>query len=160
MARTQDGKAYRLPSEAEWEYATRAGTTTSYSFGSDATELCHYGRFADLASIFAWGGGCRSATTTHGPIQVGALKPNPWGLFDMHGNVWEWVSDCWTADIQEIPTDGSAFTRPGYCKVGVIRGGGWTTGYGWLRSAKRMPWIAASHYYAVGLRVALSLERP
>jgi formylglycine-generating enzyme required for sulfatase activity/DNA-binding SARP family transcriptional activator len=154
------GKAYRLPSEAEWEYATRAGTTTSYSFGSDATELCHYGRFADLASTFAWRGGCRSATTTHGPIQVGALKPNPWGLFDMHGNVWEWVSDCWTADIQEIPTDGSAFTRPGYCEVGVIRGGGWTTGYGGLRSAKRMPWVAASHYYAVGLRVALSLERP
>jgi len=154
------GKAYRLPSEAEWEYAARAGTTTIYSFGTDVTQLCHYGRFADLTSTFPWRGACRSAATADGPLEVGALKPNAWGLFDMHGNVWEWVADCWTADTSEIPTDGSAFTRPDYCKVGVIRGGGWTTGYLRLRSGHRLPWMAASHYYAVGFRVALSLERP
>jgi formylglycine-generating enzyme required for sulfatase activity len=152
------GKAYRLPSEAEWEYAARAGTSTSYSFGSDETQLCDYGRFADLASH--WHDGCRSATTTHGPIQVGTLKPNGWGLFDMHGNVWEWAVDCWAPDAREIPTDGSPFTRPGYCEVGVIRGGGWPTGYARLRSAQRMPWPVTSHYYALGLRAALSLERP
>ncbi len=154
------GKAYRLPSEAEWEYAARAGTTTSYSFGTDVTQLCQYGRFADLASTFPWRGACRSAATADGSLQVGALKPNAWGLFDMHGNAWEWVADCWTADTSEIPTDGSAFTRPDYCKVGVIRGGGWITGYLGLRSGRRLPWMAASHYYALGFRVALSLERP
>jgi formylglycine-generating enzyme required for sulfatase activity len=153
-------KPYRLPSEAEWEYAARAGTTTRYSFGNDETELCHYARFADLASSFAWAGGCRSATNTRGPLQVGALKPNAWGLFDMHGNGWEWVADCWTADARELPTDGSAFTRPGYCKEGVIRGGGWVTGYAWLRSATRLPSVSAGHYYATGLRAALSLEGP
>ena len=154
------GKAYRLPSEAEWEYAARAGTTTSYSFGSDETQLCHYGRFANLASRFRWHDGCRSATTTHGPIPVGTLKPNPWGLFDVHGNVWEWVADCWTPEAREIPTDGSAFTDPGYCEVGVIRGGGWPSGFAGLRSAQRMPLTVTSHYYALGLRVALSLDRP
>jgi formylglycine-generating enzyme required for sulfatase activity/DNA-binding SARP family transcriptional activator len=158
--RRRTGKAYRLPSEAEWEYAARAGTTTSYSFGNDETQICHYGRFADFASTFAWRGGCRSATTTYGPIQVGLLKPNAWGLFDMHGNVWEWVADCWTPDAREIPTDGSAFTRPGYGEVGVIRGGGWPTGSTGLRSARRMPWTVASHYDALGFRVALSLEGP
>jgi formylglycine-generating enzyme required for sulfatase activity len=154
------GKPYRLPSEAEWEFAARAGTTTSYSFGSDASKLCDYARFADLASIFAWGGACHSTATTHGPLPVGTLKPNPWGLFDMHGNVWEWVADCWTADVREMPADGSAFARAGYCKEGVARGGGWVTGYAGLRSAKRLPSSATGHYYAIGLRAALSLTRP
>jgi len=86
------------------------------------------------------------------------LKPNAWGLFDMHGNVWEWVADCWMPDAREIPTDGSAFMRPGYCEVGVMRGGGWPTGYARLRSAQRLPKTLASHYYALGFRVALSLE--
>jgi len=154
------GKAYRLAAEAEWEYAARAGTTTSYGFGGDETELCHYARFADLTSAFAWRGACRSATTTHGPLQVGTLEPNAWGLYDMHGNVWEWVADCWTPDAQEIPTDGSPFTRLGDCTAGAVRGGGWTTGFARLRSARRLPWMVASRYVAIGLRVALSLEPP
>jgi formylglycine-generating enzyme required for sulfatase activity len=154
------GKAYRLPSEAEWEYAARAGTTTSYSFGSDEPELCQYARFADLASTFSWRGACRSAATTHGPLSVGALKPNPWGLFDMHGNVWEWVTDCWTPDMKELPTDGSAFALRGDCTVGVVRGGGWTTGFASLRSARRMPALVASRHFATGFRVALSLDQP
>jgi formylglycine-generating enzyme required for sulfatase activity len=151
------GKPYRLPSESEWEYAARAGTTTSYSFGNDESELCQYARFADLGSRLAWRGGCRSGSAAYGPFPVGKLKPNPWGLFDMHGNAWEWVADCWTANWRETPTDGSVYTRPGGCEVGVIRGGGWPTPYSKLRSGHRDQVVASSHLYHTGFRVALSL---
>jgi formylglycine-generating enzyme required for sulfatase activity len=150
------GKAYRLPTEAEWEYAARAGTRTGYSFGNDAAELCAYAKFADLASPFGWHGGCRSPIATYGTVPVGSLHPNPWGLFDMHGNAWEWVEDCWTPNAMEIPTDGAAFSRPG-CEIGVIRGGSWAAGFGRSRSASRWPMPAAEHYQHVGFRVALPL---
>ena len=99
------GKPYRLPTESEWEYAARAGTTTSYSFGIDDTQLCDYARFADLSSSFGWRGSCRSDVAGYGPIPVGRLKPNSWGIFDVHGNVWEWVEDCWTPEWQNIPLE-------------------------------------------------------
>jgi formylglycine-generating enzyme required for sulfatase activity/DNA-binding winged helix-turn-helix (wHTH) protein len=150
------GKAYRLPTEAEWEYAARAGTRTGYSFGNDAAELCVYAKFADLASPFGWHGGCRSPIATYGALPVGSFHPNPWGLFDMHGNAWEWVEDCWTPNAMEIPTDGSAFSHPG-CEIGVIRGGSWAAGFGRSRSASRWPMPAAGHYQHVGFRVALPL---
>jgi formylglycine-generating enzyme required for sulfatase activity len=146
------GKPYRLPTEAEWEYAARAGTSTAYSFGDDETALCAYARFA------YWFGSCRSTdTTAYGPLPVGSLKPNRWGIFDMHGNAWEWVEDCWTPIPTEIPTDGSAFSRPGSCEMGVMRGGSFATGSSKLRSAARWPVRATSHYSHLGFRVALSL---
>jgi sulfatase modifying factor 1 len=150
------GKPYRLPTEAEWEYAARAGTKTRYSFGNDFTELCAYAKFADLGSPFGWRGGCRSDIATYGTIPVGSLKPNPWGLFDVHGNAWEWVEDCWSPSAMEVPTDGSAFSRPG-CEMGVIRGGSWAAGFGRSKSASRWPTPTAEHYQHVGFRVALPL---
>jgi formylglycine-generating enzyme required for sulfatase activity/outer membrane protein assembly factor BamB len=99
----------RLPSEAEWEYACRAGTTTKYSFG-DAD--------ADLGA-YAWFTG--NAKGNDPP--VGAKKPNPWGLYDMHGYVWEWCADSWRGDLANTPTDGRPFRAE--TKVWVIRGGSW-----------------------------------
>jgi formylglycine-generating enzyme required for sulfatase activity len=151
------GKPYRLPSEAEWEYAARGGTTTAYSSGNDESELCQYARFADLRSSFRWRGACRSDWAAHGPLAVGKLKPNPWGLFDMHGNAREWVADCWTGDPRELPANGSAFTHPRSCEVGVVRGGSWGAEYRRARSAYRMPMVAADRRFHVGFRVALSL---
>ena len=155
--RRRTGKPYRLLTEAEWEYAARAGTSTTYSFGDDETALCGYARFADLGSRLGWGNTCRSDTAAYGPLPVGSLKPNQWEIFDMHGNAWEWVEDCWTPIPSEIPIDGSAFSRAGSCEVGVMRGGSWAAGRAKVRSATRWPMTATSHYHHIGFRIALSL---
>ena len=101
---------YRLPSEAEWEYAARAGTTTRYSFGNDESDLGEYAWYWD-----------NSNSKTH---PVGQKKPNSWGLYDMHGNVFEWVQDEWHSNYDGAPTDGSVWDS-GDGSSRVLRGGGW-----------------------------------
>ncbi|MCK5660466.1 MAG: formylglycine-generating enzyme family protein [Methanosarcinales archaeon] len=114
---------YRLPSEAEWEYAARAGTTTRYSFGDDESKLGDYAWYDD-----------NSGSQTH---PVGQKKPNPWGLYDMHGNVWEWVQDL-PHHYTSAPTDGSAWDESnGGTTHRVYRGGGWNYGAQHCRSADR-----------------------
>ena len=157
--RRRTGKPYRLPNEAEWEYAARAGSSTIFSFGDEITQLCDYGRFADLGTPFPWKNACRMEAV-YGPLKVGSLRPNPWGLFDMHGNIWEWMEDCWTANPTELPTDGSALVRPEGCEMGVLRSGSWASGSSRLRSAMRLPLLAASQHENMGFRVALTLPEP
>ena len=133
------GKNYRLPSEAEWEYAARAGSQTAYSFGDNVGELGRYGWFNN-----------NSNNTTH---PVGEKLPNAFGLHDMHGNVWEWTEDCWNENYSNAPTDGSAWTA-GNCSLRVVRGGSWYIDPQYLRSAGRDRFTTASRFSSVGFRVA------
>jgi formylglycine-generating enzyme required for sulfatase activity len=113
---------YRLPSEAEWEYACRAGTATRYSFGDDKSKLGDYGWHHD-----------NSGSKTH---PVGQKKPNSWGLYDMHGNVWEWVLDSWHDNYNGAPADGSAW-ESGDGARRVVRSGSWGDSARVCRSAFR-----------------------
>ena len=109
--RQQTGHTYRLPSEAEWEYAAKAGTATEWSFGNDESRLGNYVWYRD-----------NSGGRTQ---EVGQKLPNTFGLFDMHGNVWEWIQDCWHKSYVGAPTDGGAWVTNCADKRRVVRGGSW-----------------------------------
>ena len=133
-------QSYRLPTEAEWEYACRAGTTSAYSFGDNASKLKEYGWVDEDAG--------------KNRLQpIGSKKPNPWGLFDMHGNVWEWCSD----GFGDYPN--TAATDPENTKAvadRVYRGGGWSSDARYARSAHRSWDSPDRKYFFLGFRVALS----
>jgi formylglycine-generating enzyme required for sulfatase activity len=138
-AERKAGRVYRLPTEAEWEYACRAGTRTDYSFGDDASLLGAYAWFVDNA-----GGQTRP---------VGQKQPNAWGFYDIHGNVWEWCSD-WYRDYPA-----SAVSDPKGPSTGsdrVLRGGGWLGAAGRCRSARRNWSIPSFRNSVNGFRLALS----
>jgi formylglycine-generating enzyme required for sulfatase activity len=140
----QTGKHYRLPSEAEWEYAARAGTETAYWWGND------------IGHNRANCNGCGSRWDRKRTAPVGSFRPNPFGLYDTAGNVWEWVQDCKLDSYKEAPTDGSASLR-GACPERVFRGGSWNVEPRKLRSAKRT-WDGPDLRYSyVGFRIARDL---
>jgi len=143
------GKTYRLPSEAEWEYACRAGTTTPFYFGETITpDLVNYDGNNPYGN--APKGLYRKETT-----DVGSFPPNSFGLYDMHGNVWEWCSDKWHGNYSGAPTDGSSW-ETGMDDDRVQRGGSWYNYVVHCRSASRYGLSVGLRYRALGFRVALA----
>jgi len=138
----------RLPSEAEWEYCCRAGTTTAYSFGDKARKETDEGTKASLLDPYGWHTGNASGNDP----PVGALKPNAWGLYDMHGYLYEFVADGWHDTYKNAPADGGAWdaTRPRVMRV--IRGGSWRDRFESLRSAARVRLLDHAKSAAIGMR--------
>jgi formylglycine-generating enzyme required for sulfatase activity len=152
------GQPYRLLSEAEREYVTRAGTTTPFWWGSSISS-----RQANYDAKFAYPAGAKGkGDFRRETVPVDAFDPNPWGLYQVHGNVYEWVEDCWYANYEGAPTDGSARTMPD-CTEHVLRGGSWNFAPWHLRSAARGRLAAAAFasggVVGIGLRVARTLSR-
>jgi formylglycine-generating enzyme required for sulfatase activity len=145
------GKAYRLLTEAEYEYAARAGTTTAY----------HWGNGIKLnGQAMANCSGCGSKWDGDQTAPVGSFSPNEFGLYDMLGNVWEWTEDCAHGNYNSAPTDGSAWIADGDCSNRVVRGGSWYDSPEFLHSAYRY-WLAShSRSYILGFRVARTLLNP
>ena len=142
------GKAYRLLSEAEREYVARAGAATPYWWGASiSTRLANYYDGA--------GSGREDQQQT---LLVDSFQPNPWGLYQVHGNIWEWTEDCYHDDYRGAPSDGSAWTS-GDCGHRVIRGGSWTDPPGNLRAASRTSASAGDWDGLEGFRVARTLAR-
>jgi formylglycine-generating enzyme required for sulfatase activity len=147
------GQPYRLPSEAEWEYACRAGTKTAFSCGDTIST----GQ-ANYDGNFVYNGGERGVFRK-GTTAVGSFAPNPWGLCDMHGNVWEWVQDVVHDNYDGAPHDGRAWEEGGDQARRILRGGSWLYNPRYLRSALRNGFSAVLSNDIVGLRVARDLVR-
>ena len=142
----QTGKRYRLPSESEWEYAARAGTDTAFSWGNEI----------GVNRANCDGSGSKWSFEQTSP--VGSFAPNGFGLYDMHGNVWEWVEDCWHDNYESAPTDGSAWTSGGDSSLAVVRGGSWLFVPRYLRAADRHWFASSSRNGTNGFRLVQDLN--
>jgi eukaryotic-like serine/threonine-protein kinase len=141
------GKTYTLPSESQWEYACRAGTTTPFSFGATiTTEVANYE--SEYAYANAPKGTYRRETT-----EVDKFPPNAFGLYDLHGNVSEWCEDTWSKNYQNAPIDGKARTKGNYPDKRVFRGGSWYDNPGSCRSAFRYAWVTDDVSSTIGFRI-------
>jgi formylglycine-generating enzyme required for sulfatase activity len=137
-------KTFRLPSEAEWEYAARGGTRTKFWWGDQLQ--------SDVANCK----GCNEHYDPSRPLKVGSFRPNPFGLYDMGGNIDQWVADCWHKDYQGAPSDGSPWVGND-CVSHVIRSGSWKNDPSYVRPSNRDHYDADVRYPTHGFRVAHSL---
>jgi formylglycine-generating enzyme required for sulfatase activity len=151
----------RLPTESEWEYCCRAGSTTNYSFGDAAQKEGDVGPKAGLLDDYAW----HTGNAAGNDPAVGVLKPNPWGLYDVHGYLWEYCGDEWHSTYEAAPADGSAWvtTMPDATAGGeaapvrrVLRGGSWKDEFSSLKSSSRRAVGPESRDDAIGFRCVKS----
>jgi len=161
--RSKTGQSWRLPSEAEWEYAARAGTTTARFWGNDFDAACDFANVLDESGqgVVSAGLGAVMAKCDDGyayTAPVGHFRPNGFGLYDMLGNVWQAVQDCGHASYESAPVDGSAWTS-GDCDKRVSRGGAWNTRARYVRSASRVRVAPEERAASAGFRVARSLPQ-
>jgi formylglycine-generating enzyme required for sulfatase activity len=139
------GKPYRLPSEAEWEYAARGGTSTKYWWGDE------------MAAGKANCKDCGQPWRIDGPANAGSFAANPFGLYDMSGSVWEWVADCWHNSFKDAPINGEAWDQAN-CNVRVIRGGSWRESAAYMVSSTRFKYDASVRHSQNGFRVARDVK--
>jgi formylglycine-generating enzyme required for sulfatase activity len=149
-----EDEVIRLPTEAEWEYCCRAGTDTAYSFGDEARNKGDAGNAATILNAYAW----HTGNAAGNDPAVGALKPNPWGLYDMHGYLWEFCADDWAPDYKQAPVDGSAYHGQATDDKTphVIRSGSWKDPWSDLRSSSRRQIGPGDRDDAVGFRCVKS----